>query len=420
MKPIDRSLNAHQRGAATLVVVMVLFLVMALLAAYANRSLLFEQRIAASYSRASLAQEVAEGGVEWTLAQLNGTGADAACKPVDNGGTRFADRYLVINASDRRITPASANPVTDCARDVANAGWSCRCPNAGAAHTVRAAMPGNEPPPSFNVKVLSGDRSGTMKLKVLGCTDSVPDSCDGDGKEIYVSKNQLARTSLTVQVALVSAVRSPPAAPLVVRAGLVSTGDGLGLHNSDARSAGQLAIMGGKWLGMVESRLETVPGTAISQVVGEKDLTLGDPKLTADDVFKMFMGASVSRYPLHPALREVTCGGDCTDALETAYKAGQRILWVTGDLAIGANKVLGSLTDPVLIIATGDVALSGSIQINGMLVSIGHLVWDNVPGAASVINGIVLVGAGMETNGRMDILVAGPTPTWATDGYEIP
>ena len=49
---------AQERGAATLVVVMVLFLIMALLAAYANRGLLFEQRIAGSYARGALAQEV--------------------------------------------------------------------------------------------------------------------------------------------------------------------------------------------------------------------------------------------------------------------------------------------------------------------------------------------------------------------------
>ena len=61
MKPRLPTQREQQRGAATLVVVMVLFLIMALLAAYANRSLVFEQRIANGYYRASLAQEMAEG-----------------------------------------------------------------------------------------------------------------------------------------------------------------------------------------------------------------------------------------------------------------------------------------------------------------------------------------------------------------------
>ena len=407
MKPSIRSPHRRQQGAATLVVVMVLFLVMALLAAYANRSLLFEQRMSGSYFRASVAQEVAEAGVEWTLAQLNGTGMDADCKPVDTGGQRFADRYLLVNAADRRITPAaSAYAVVDCARDVAHEGWACRCAAPSSAPAARTATAGTDLTPSFNVKFQNGDRSGTLMLKVLSCTDSVPNTCDGSST-ITVSKNQLARTNLSVQIGLVSAVRSPPAAPLVVRNGIASAGGGgLGLHNSDARSAGQLAVMGGKWTGAgrIDSRLESVPGTALNQVVAETDPVLANADLTADSVFKMFMGASVARYSQHPSLRKVSCNGDCSGALEAAYNAGQRILWVDGDLAIQSDKVLGALNNPVLIIATGDVTLTGSFQINGMLVSKGKLLWTNALATPSVINGIVLVGTDMETNGRMDIV----------------
>jgi Tfp pilus assembly protein PilX len=404
MKTLLRSLPARQQGAATLVAVMALFLVMALLAAYANRSLLFEQRIASSYFRASLAQEVAEAGAEWTLAQLNGTAADATCKPVATGGQRFADRYLTINAADRTISRAASDTrwIADCARDMTNDGWACRCPAADAAHTSQTASAGAELTPSFDVRFVATDRGGTVMLKVQGCTDSVADNCGA--KMDVISKNQLAKTNLSVHLGLVSAVRNPPASALVVKGDLHSTGAGLGLHNSDARSGGLLATIGGTWAGMVDSRLESVPGTANSQVVVQSDAVLAAPGTTAADVFRMFMGTSVTRYPQHPALRKVTCAGDCTNALETAYNAGQRMLWVEGDLAISSNKVLGSLSDPVLIIANGDVALTGPFQLNGMLVAKGALNWTNTSAMPSLVNGIVLVGAGMDTAGRMDIV----------------
>ncbi|MEO6278119.1 PilX N-terminal domain-containing pilus assembly protein [Roseateles sp.] len=396
------SWHSRQRGAATLVVVMVLFLVMALLAAYANRSLLFEQRIASSYFRASVAQEVAEAGVEWTLAQLNGTAIDAACKPVDTGGQRFADRYLLINTADRRISPADTT--LDCARDTANEGWSCRCPATSAAHTAQTAVAGSDLVPSFNIGLQSGNRGGTLTLKALGCTDSVADQCDSAINMVAISKNQLARTNLTVKIGLVGAVRSPPAAPLVVRGDIASTGAGLGLHNGDPRSAGQLAVMGGSWTGKVDGRLESVPGTATGQVVIETDTTLADTSLTAEGVFKMFMGTNLARYRKHPALRTVTCASDCATALETAYTAGQRILWVQGNLRIASSKVLGSVSDPVLIVANGDVTLAGPLQINGMLVATGALAWSNDSAMPSVVNGMVLVGGGMATSGRMDVI----------------
>jgi len=400
-------MKPRQHGAATLVVVMVLFLVMALLAAYANRSLLFEQRVAGSYYRSSLSQEVAEAGVEWTLAQLNGNAMDNACKPVDSAGQRFADKYVLVNPADRTISSKVTDGlgVIDCARDTGNEGWSCRCPAADSAHTARAAAATNELTPSFAVQLEAGKRGGTMALKVRGCTDSVPDSCGGVGGVAIadISKAQLAKTSLTVLVGLVSAVRSPPAAPLVVKGGIVSTGvGGLGLHNADARSAGMLATLGGAWTGIIDTRLETVPGANGSQAVVQADPTL----LNADaqEVFKMFMGTSVARYPQHPAARTLSCDGDCGPALEAAYTAGQRIVWVEGDLTLSSNKVLGSVSDPLLIVVNGAVTLTGPFQLNGMLVSTGGLGWTNTSGMTSLVNGIVLVGGDMATAGRVDIV----------------
>ena len=402
MNPRTRLFLRRQGGAATLVVVMVLFLVMALLAAYANRALLFEQRVAASYFRSSLAQEVAEAGVEWTLAQLNGAAVDDQCKPVSTGGQRFVDRYLQINPADRLISynVPTGKVVVDCARDAANNGWSCRCPAADTTPTARAPIGGNQLAPSFRLDKLVSHRGGTAQLTVLSCTDSVPDHC-AVGQLAEVSNAQLAKLSLNTTIALVSAVRSPPAAPLVVRGNIVSAGAGLGLHNTDARSAGMLASLSGQWTGRVDDRLESVPGTAIGDLV-----TAGpDSKLpaTAEDLFKMFMGTSVTVYPRHPSLRKVSCSGDCGTALEAAYNAGKRVVWVDGPLEI-SSKVLGSLSDPMLIVATGDVVLQGSFELNGMLVSQGHLSWQNAFALPQRINGILLVGGGMETNGRMDIV----------------
>ena len=63
---------AGQRGAASLIVVMLLFFVLSLTAAYANRHLIFEQKTSANQSRSTAAFEAAEAGIEWALAQLNG------------------------------------------------------------------------------------------------------------------------------------------------------------------------------------------------------------------------------------------------------------------------------------------------------------------------------------------------------------
>ncbi|MFG6441179.1 pilus assembly PilX family protein [Roseateles sp. LKC17W] len=395
-----RTNRQAQRGAATLVIVMMLFLIMALLAAYANRSMLFEQRVATSYFRAGLAQEAAEGAVEWTLAQLNGTAIDTACKPVANAGQRFADKYLSFDLSDRRMSSRiTAQYLVDCARDVADGGWACRCPAADAAHVARAAMGGDRLTPSFTINLTGGKRSGTIELVTLGCTDSVVDKCRENRANI--SKAQVAVARTTLLVGLVSAVRTPPAAPLVVKGNVNSSGAGLGLHNSDARSAGLLATIGGAWVSPVESRLDSVPGSTVNQAVLQGDAGL--MAASAEAVFMMYMGTSLARYPQHAAIRTLSCNGDCSADLAAAYQAGQRMVWVSGALSIGSNRVLGAVGDPMLIVATGNVTLTGPFQLNGMLVTPGNLSWSNDSGLPSMINGILLVGGDMQTTGRMDI-----------------
>ncbi len=395
-------LQVHQRGAATLVIVMVLFLVMALLAAYASRSLLFEQRISASYARASLAQEVAEGGIEWTLAQLNAPAIDGACQP-NAGGHRFVDKYLPIDAADRSILNLPSNSTgiaADCRRDASGSGWVCQCPD-NKAWTAPAAATGPDITPSFGVKFPSASsRSGTINVAVVGCTDSVVTNCAG----LYSDERSRTQVALSTQwatFALVSAVRTPPAAPLIVKGDLTMTGTGLGLHNTDPRSAGALLAIGGTWSGMNDARMQTVPGSALDQVRFQNDTSLKDAP-SADDVFKMFMGMRGAQYRQHPALREVVCSGDCGAALAEAYAAGKRILWVDGPMQLLTNQVIGTLNDPVLIIANR-VVLNGPFQINGMVVAQGDLDWTNTGSAASQVAGMVLVTGNMTTAGTMDI-----------------
>jgi hypothetical protein len=392
-----------QHGAATLVVVMVLFLVMALLAGYANRALLFEQRIANSYYRASVAQEMAEAGLEWSLAQLNGEAIDSSCTPTATAGTRFVDRYLSISAADRGIKSGSggvASTAVDCTR--AGSGWTCRCPALGS-WAAPSPVSGTAMTPSFGITIQAippymPAGAGTIQLSSSGCTDSVVSSC------IVADVNSKASQGTSVQhalIALVSAVRSPPVAPLVVKGDVVVAGTGLGLHNTDPRSAGLLYDVKGTVSGFNDSRLNSVPGTSPSLARIANDNTLPSDGV---EFFRMFMGAVPDRYELHPSLRKVTCSSDCGGTLASAYTAGKRIIWVDGDMAIQSNQTLGSASDPVVIIAEGNVDLAGAFQLNGILVARGNVTWTNTSAASSLIVGMLLAEGNVTTNGSMDIV----------------
>lgn len=404
--PFNMGARQAQRGAATLVVVMVLFLVMALLAAYANRSLMFEQRISGSYYRASMAQEMAEGGLDWTVAMLNGSGIDANCQPVNSGGTRFADKYLVVSPADRSIQSLSTAPTAfavDCVR-TGNA-LVCRCPAPDNRTTQPTTTVTGNLVPSVGVALVSespNTRYGSFMVTSQGCTNSSVDSCISGGSEAR-SQGAIATSVQKAALAFVAAVPSSPSSPLTVKGSLTTSGSGgLGLHNTDPASAGVLVVSGeAAPITLIDSRMDSVPGTpsSLARAFGDTQLR----NMSSDAFFRVYMGMTPGRYRNHPSLQFVTCNGDCGPALQAAYDAGKRILWVDTAMTISSNVVIGAVNDPPLIIVNGAVTLTGPMQINGMLVALGNLDWTNTGGLTSLITGMLLVQGNMVATGSMDV-----------------
>ncbi len=401
-----------QRGAATLVVVMVLFLVMALLAAYANRSLMFEQRIAGSYYRASMAQEMAEGATEWTLAMLNGTAINNSCTPIATGGTRFVDLYLNVSPDDRATTSQITTPLPSLAVDCSSTGTglTCRCPQPN----TRAVQPPTPLAgaliPSFGVAVGTDPtlHYGSFEVTTYGCTDSSVDNCASTDAEAR-SQTAAAMAVHKTSIGFIGAVPSSPAAPLTVRGNLTTSGvGGLGLHNTDPRSGGLLVVSGGPAPALDDSRMDSVPGTPASQAsLFNDDYLLNLPNTQAgnDTFFRNFMGVVPSRYPNHPAARQLACGGgDCSANLVNAFNAGMRMLMVPAGMTISNNVTIGTPARPVLVVVSGPVTITGPMQLNGMLVVLGDLGWTNTGPAASQINGMLVVQGAMHTVGRMDVV----------------
>ena len=106
----------RQRGAASLIVVMVLFFVISMVAAYTNRNLIFEQKTAANQQRSTRALEAADAGIEWALTMLNtGRITNACATSALVTDTDFRQRYLVIDPANGNITPNTGDD-----------GWLCQ------------------------------------------------------------------------------------------------------------------------------------------------------------------------------------------------------------------------------------------------------------------------------------------------------
>jgi len=85
---------------------------MALVAAYTNRNMIFEQRISANSYRAERALDAADAAVDWTLAMLNGGRIDTSCQAsIDPAKTDFRRRYLTAALDANGIDVGGYVPV---------------------------------------------------------------------------------------------------------------------------------------------------------------------------------------------------------------------------------------------------------------------------------------------------------------------
>ena len=78
LKP-SRSIQALPRGIAALTVVMILFFILAMAAAYTNRTLIVEQRSTTNALHSAQAIDATEAATEWAIAQINGGRVTSTC-----------------------------------------------------------------------------------------------------------------------------------------------------------------------------------------------------------------------------------------------------------------------------------------------------------------------------------------------------
>ena len=308
-----------QRGAAALIVTLMLFLAMALAALALGRHLVFGHRASANQARATQAFEAAEAGLEWAQAQLNSTqriGAD--CQPsADPAATTFSERYLGI---DRGTGVVAASALRQsCVRTAS--GWSCSCPAAGPA--VLVAPGGNVVAPAFSLQFQPATRAGALRVSATGCTSLAGACVPGSA----TATDATARTETTL--ALFAGLRTPPTAVLTTRDALSQTGD---------------------------------------------------------QFFAATFGIDKARWKNQSVVARISCGADCSRAVADAVAAGSALIWIEGDLTLVGPVTLGSVAQPVVIVASGAARIDGAATITGALYAASI----TLSGAGTAVQGAVL------------------------------
>jgi PilX N-terminal len=400
MRTITPITPRRQRGAAALVVTMALFFIMLLVAMFANRNLVFEQRTSANQYRSTQAFEAAEAGLEWALAQLNNNqhiGAD--CLPSTAAGvTSFRERYLSYQRDTSTFAPATWNNAgvaaplqPSCVRT--DSGWACGCPAQGLPNL--SALAGNGSFPAFSLLFLAAGKPGIVRVVATGCTSLAGACVAGTGS----STDATARVE--VALGLVSGLGTAPVAPLTARAA-VNINGAIGVHNPDA-SSGAIAIHSGGVVAAPLARVTTVAGSSAASAVVSQDAGLAG--LSPDQLFAAYFGLDKAGWKSQPTVQPVSCNGNCSEAMLSAIGAGvvNPLIWVGGDLTLDGPITLGTPQRPVVIVAAGAAQLNAAVTIHGVVYS-AAMSWNNTAGPGALLRGAAIVEGAYQGNGAPDLV----------------
>ncbi|MBI3366936.1 MAG: pilus assembly PilX N-terminal domain-containing protein [Burkholderiales bacterium] len=377
---------------ATLTIVMVLFFIMAMVAAYANRNLIFEQRTSANNYRSTQASSAAEAGIDWVIAMLNGGRIDASCLPTSAvGETSFRSRYLTLNADGgySRVPPAS--PPTNAACGLVGVlsgvtptgtsqGWTCTCPAPGTSPAFAAVLP--EGTPVFVAELglanflvapqPTAGAPGFLRLTVRGCNEvgTGSQACHRAGLST-VSQTTTAQTKVEVTLGLVRALPIPPVAA-VTAGGTITASAGVNLRVTNADPSTAVTLHSGGAVTVTPSVILSGPPGSTSTTVTANDAGLG-ALVVAGRVFESLFGMDAVTFQRQPAAFQLTCAGTCTTAdLSAAVAANPgRVIWVPGALNLNSATPsptdLGSAAQPVMVIVNGDMTIASPTALIGLL-----------------------------------------------------
>jgi PilX N-terminal len=397
----------HQRGLATLLVVMVLFFIVAMVAAYTSRNLVFEQRASANQYRSTQALEAAEAGMQWALAMLNSGRIGDDCQPVtDEAKSTFSARYITSVKFDKKFVLPAEPLLPRCTLDASTGKWSCSCPSEASADLPGVASSTAAGQPFFRIKLkLRDPRNDILEVESVGCTRA-------DASCLLASNPQApagdAMAIVTSLVTLRSGLSAPPGAAITA-AGSIDGGDAALAQGpltavNDNPGEAPFAITDGATFnagGAITRNYvaETLPGTPAKESLRDKDKvlvsinaadysTLVPSRTVHDRFFSIVFGMWPDTYRAQPSVVRINCGGGCTSAnINTLVdRFPGRAIWVSGGAGGGLviNADIGSspgvsdpttqtLLDsevatkgPVLLIVEGNLTLSSG-TVHGLV-----------------------------------------------------
>jgi Tfp pilus assembly protein PilX len=394
--------RSAQRGAASLLVALMLLLGGTIIAFFANRGFIFEQRTSANQYRATKAFELAEAGVEWGLGKFNEgvplvTGASCATGGAATNST-FRARYAtpmpgVAGSPGRLLVSTTLMP-------------RCRVSQSGAATcdcqetvgTVANLGTANNDQGHFGVRFapVAGD-DAAVEIIARGCTngDAV---CD----PLAAGSSADATAVVRIVAKVVPVLPSGPAAALTAGS-LAVTGGTLNVVNTDLLSNGitihaGAGVQTGSGTAVQTGAGVTVyslPGSPSSASIVDNDPALNNMTAASEDArFAGLFGQTLTHYStVDPDVIRISgcAAAACAAQVMSAINSGVRNprFFIDGDVSFDSNTV-GSLGNEVVVVSSGAMTVGSSVTAHGVFYAATSF---NSTGTSTLYGAVITRGA---------------------------
>lgn len=395
-----------QRGAASLIVTMVLLLVTSIVMLYLNRSIIFEQKTSANQMRSTVALETAEAGMEWVTGMLNSAyDITADCSALSTTNISFRRKYVQTKWNAPTAPTTDVVPATTtypgCKINGSTNTLTCSCPTVPASGSATASL-ATTVLPSFIVAfaAVSGDPEA-LQVTVTGCTAQ-----SGVCTPATITNSDATATISSI-LKIRPLIRAAPAAPLTCGSSC-SIGGSYNIVNQDVSTGGILVNAGTTITSGNGTSYISIPGQPTANALVPNDTSLSalssaDPTCSNSALFSAFFGSTVDQYAASPSTKTIAnCGSasSCGGLVDQAYTDGWRSFYFPDGFARNnSSGNLGTPNDPVTLVSNAGFNLNGNIDIYGMIFSNDANVNDLGTGTAN-IHGALVTCAGYNNNGN--------------------
>ncbi|MDP2368040.1 PilX N-terminal domain-containing pilus assembly protein [Rhodoferax sp.] len=404
MQNMTSNMRKRQRGAATLLVTMVLLFSTSIVMLYLNRSILFEQKTSANQMRSTMALEMAEAGMEWATGMLN-TAYDigANCAFLGTTNVSFRRKYVQTQWGNGTPTATDVAPATTtypgCKVD-GNA-TTCSCPAVPSGGGSATAALGTAVLPGFTAVFSATSDPEAVRIVVTGCTAQA-----GACTPATTGASDATATVSSI-LKLRPLLRAAPASPLTCGTSC-AVGGSYNVVNRDVVTGGILVNAGGAITQGPGTSYASIPGQPGANALVSNDASLSaissaDPTCSSSSMFTAYFGSTIAQYAASPTTKTIAnCGSAsaCGSLVDAAYAAGWRAFYFPDGFARNSSSgSLGTASDPVTLVSAAGFNVTGNIDIYGMIFSNSANVNDVGTGTAN-IHGAMVTCAGYNNNGN--------------------